>query len=670
MAQVHITTNTTRRIAAGVWLLVAASLFLAFPGALHIALAGPLAYILPIFAVLAFGCLLFNLPEGPFAAAIIFKTLLLALCIFLLLYLTEITAKGKPGSFFGQGAGSFLFGIAILASLLAAAFALLGRISWALRLTACVVLIYSLVGYFTQQFRGTPFIPQDMFSAGTALAVLPGYTLTFTQPLAEATLIFLSVIILAAQLSAPPALQMLLRRPPFKPVWGVRGVALAASVAFVMLTVTNSFMNKHFRPDFWNQNNSAKSHGGLVNFVANIPGSFFLPPAGYSLDAVNAIAARYTSAAVDTTTVRPDVILIMGESWGDITPPSLVRTNKPVIPFLSGFTNRPDGIYRGLIASTYGGGTSRSEFEVFTGANVRYGLHQVPFQLSVKKPIPNMVESFKALGYETTALHTGEAGAWGRDKAFPLMGFDRFLAKKDLQRPGSRMIRNTLADELLYTKALNILETAEEPQFIYLITLQTHGGFTQPGYTSPISIEKPAGNFPKTEQFLGLLHESDKDMAAFITALEKRERPTVVIAYGDHLPLVDDDYIWKTVKRANPFKDNGRMQDFLTFFVVWANYPLPEEVKAIPQNLSISYLNPYTMLAAGQPLTGYQKFLLDGAKRFPVTSAVGFIDAKGRFIPEQDALNTSISREQAIMHYNLVEDRKNIPQNFFRLKKD
>lgn len=672
MVYFHATKKIGRWAAAGTFLVLAAILFGLFPGAFSGSLSGfpaPFCYLLPAFVVAAICCLLLDVSNGPLPVRLVLKVVALLACLFLMLYVIEVLSGGQPFILVRYEYKSFFFGLALLLCILSIAYAATGRLHWALRITAGLLMLYGVINYFTLTFRGTPFIPLDIFSAGTALNVLPNYTFTFTQPLAEAVLVFAGIFLVSFKVKLPDGL--LRCQPPdrskLRPAWLARVGAFGLSVVFLLSTVGTSFITSRFGPDYWDQRITAQTHGSFVNFVANIPDLFTSPPDGYNLQTVQDIAARYTSDSVTDAQVKPDVILVLGESWGDLTPNGYVETNEPVLPFLSSFRNRDDGIYRDLIASTYGGGTSRSEFSILTGANVEYGMQQAPFQFNVREAIPNLTESFKAMGYGTAALHTGDASAWGRDKAFPLLGFDAYYEADDIRTEESRMVRQYLSDEDLYRKTLELLDAADAPQFLYTITIQTHGGFTNPNYQSPITIEDPPGEFPMTEQYLGLMHESDADFAWFISELEKRERPTLVLAYGDHLPLVDDSYTQQVMKPSNPFPDNGAMMDFQTFYVMWANYELPQAVRQLPQYLSLNYLNPYLMVAAGLPLTGYQKFLLEGASEYPVSSIAGFIDSQGNFLPKADAKSLPMYAEQAVMQYNLVEDRDNLVEDFFRL---
>lgn len=658
--RVKITSDRRKIIGAAVFAAAALLLFLLFPEMLRPGWAGLL---LPLFAAGVIAGLLLVVQSAHILIRLALKIAALFACVFLLMHTVELLAGGSLPQLARQNPAAFLSGCLILLCFLAVPFAVAENTSLALRCLVVLTAAYSCINYFSLQFRGTPFLPGDVTAAGTALGVLSNYTAVMTWQLAESLLIYAGIFLFAPKTRLPRA----------KPLAGgiLRIVSLAVSATYLFVTASSQHIARWgYYPNYWDQNVSAAENGSLVNFAANIPDLFFSPPEGYSPELVREIAAPYHSDSAGEAAVKPDVILVMGESWANMAPGALTRTNVPVMPFLSGLGERENGVYGNLIVSAYGGGTSLSEYQMLTGTSAEYGMHPAPFQLHVHEALPSIVRSFGRLGYGTTALHTGNADAWRRDKAFPLLGFDRFLDYREFAEPDSRYTRYYLSDEAMYNKVLSLLDQGDQPQFIYAITIQTHGGYDIPTYQSPIRITEPEGDFPRAEQFLGLMHESDRDFQRFIGELEKRQRPTVVLAYGDHLPLVDDGYIeyleaaWNGQGVAYGDYD---LWHYETFFALWANFPLANDAREPPPYVSLNYLGAYLMRSAGLPLTGYQKFLLEGMAQFPVASLAGFMTSDGDYIQAWNARETQLYFRQAVLQYNLIHDRENYPEQFYDL---
>lgn len=663
MRYLKLTKSKGRLIGAAVLCMLTIALGIAIPGTLRSNLEGAplLLYIVPVFLVIVLCALLLETENMPSRVLAIFKGLAALLCVLMILYTVEMLCSVNLADIVRTKPAHAGLECLVLVAVTSLFFSLTGRLPWALRLTAIVCAVYGYVSYFTLAFRGTMFIAQDISAARTALEVLPNYALTITGNLAQSVLVFVGVWLLAGTT----------RHGKLRGAGGgiVRAVALLLSVAYGVLTLTPGFMMRFdLRPHYWSQAVSAQENGAVLNFLAGITDSRTSKPDGYSAQAVGYITGRYSSDSAADTGEKPDIILILGESWANLVIDGYAQTNIPVTPFMDSFRDREDGIFRNLIVANPGGGTATSEFEILTGASKIFGLHDgAPLQFNVTSPIPTIASNLKLLGYDTTAMHTGTATAWSRDKALPLMGFDQFWAETDIETERSKKLRYYLSDEAMYDKTLQLLDAADGPQFVYLNTIQTHGGYETATYESPIVIEQPQGDFKKTEQYLGLLHESDKDLQAFVEALGQRDKPTILLAFGDHTPLVDEAYINQVVRPMDEEFGGMNVSDYMTYYIMWANFPLPDVVRNQPPYVGTNTLGVYLHLAADLPMTGFQKFLLEGNQEFPVTSYVGFINPAGEYTPLNLVWETTFYWEHQVVQYNLVMDKAHMDTPFFTL---
>jgi len=656
---VNLTTSKRRRAGAGLLALAAVALYAFWPEAFWASEYVPAAAALffPLYWLAPIASLLLDFTAKRAAARRAIKAGAALGCLLAIFYASEVLAEQHFWVLLSSNPGAFALGLGIVAALCLLFFAATGSLPWAVRGAAIVVALFSYVNHFTVLFRGTPFIPQDFFGLGTAATVFSSYSLSFTGQAAEALLVLIGVFLIAPRLTFPwPAAR--LRR------WTLRAGSLTVAVAFLAITMSKPFIVAcGLEPFYFEQWQSAAANGSIANFLANIADSSADPPEGYSPAQAAAIAAEYPSDSASAAQAKPDVVVILGESWADIVPEGRVRTDRPITPFIDSLSGRDDAWLGDLIVSSKGGGTSRQEFQFLTGANDEYGLHTAPFLFLVDEQLPNLTRSFKQLGYSTTALHTGSASAWNRDTALPDMGFDQFLAAGDMGYADAPYLRTYLRDSVLYDRTLELLDQAVGPTFIYAITIHTHGGYGDEDYQADVHITEPQGEYAQTEQYLSLLNAADADLQAFITALEGRERPTLVLFFGDHLPSFENSYDEDVLEGSDPF---WRYQ---TFYGLWANYRLPDTALTDSDDapISLSHLGPYLMQTAGLPLTGYQKFLLACAKEYPVASIIGFMDADGSIIDTDEAAATEAYRRQAIVQYNYVYDRGNMPEGFFTL---
>lgn len=605
--------------------------------------------------MLTFVCLLFDLKIPNKRVRAMLKLCFTALCLIIIFVEVEFLSGTDFVSLLQNNVLASIIGLGFVAATFGIFFAFFGKSATALRTTLLLFALLSYVSYFVLAFRGTPFVPLDILSVETAAMVVGGYTFAITPALVRATLIYLCIFLVA------PRLNFEKKRTDF--YRNLRTGSFVVSIIFLVGFSSQWLGSLSLYPNAFNQVASMQANGAILNFVGNISASSISRPFDYSAEGAQKIADDYPSDSVSDATVKPDVILILGESWANFTAAGSVTTNKPVLPFIESLSDAENGLYSKLLVSTIGGGTSSSEFQLLAGVNLEFGLYNAPFQHHVKSSVPTIVSQFKQLGYGTTALHTGYASAWSRDTAFPILGFDQYLTQDHLTTENNRFVRNYLADEVLYDKMLALLDEADEPQFLYGITIQTHGGYTDEAYLSEFAITSPTGDYPQAEQYLSLMHESDKDLEAFISALEKRERPTLVLIFGDHRPAIESDIL--KASSASQFRD------YETFFAVWANYPLPDAVLSPSENLGINYLGAYLMQAAGLPLTGYEKFLLETKETYPALVSEGILDNNGTLFTEpydKNAIKEYTS--MSLLQYNLLMDRDNYPQDFYSLRED
>ena len=195
-------------------------------------------------------------------------------------------------------------------------------------------------------------------------------------------------------------------------------------------------------------------------------------------------------------------------------------------------------------APTFGGGTVNSTFELLTGlpsggtlSGIIY--HEYGRQLSPQ--VRSLPQAFREAGYRTLALHNFHRRFWRRDLVNPKMGFDRFIALEDMAYDGP----NWPPDHLLYDRALAELQAAEQPVFMYLTTMSTHGSY-QPDN------DHGEGDYARR---LGV---ALKDLAAFAQALRRADPDAVVVVVGDHKPALPDFFYQSGALPADLFVSDAK----------------------------------------------------------------------------------------------------------------
>ena len=137
-----------------------------------------------------------------------------------------------------------------------------------------------------------------------------------------------------------------------------------------------------------------------------------------------------------------------------------------------------------------------------------------PYQQYITDDTYSLVSTLNDQGYTSLAVHPYYAAGWNRDRVYPLLGFQDFVSMEDFENP--EYIREYISDKSSYDKVIDLYEQKDpdERLFLFNVTMQNHGGHLDysNGFQNTVEIlNKPEGQeFPKAEQYLTLVQESDK----------------------------------------------------------------------------------------------------------------------------------------------------------------
>lgn len=182
-------------------------------------------------------------------------------------------------------------------------------------------------------------------------------------------------------------------------------------------------------------------------------------------------------AAVQTGSgVRPNIILILNESWFDWRQVTEFETDRPVMPFLDSLEN----CIRGFSVEPLNcGGTCLSEYELLTSNSLSMMPEITPFTQRDLNGSYSVASYLNDLGCETTALHPGAARNYNRSVAYPSLGFGRVAFVEDDIWSDAQSLRAYVSD----AAAVGVIQTlfeekdADIPALIYLLTIRNHGGY-------------------------------------------------------------------------------------------------------------------------------------------------------------------------------------------------
>ncbi|MGB3462619.1 MAG: LTA synthase family protein [Rhodanobacter lindaniclasticus] len=442
---------------------------------------------------------------------------------------------------------------------------------------------------------GTPLLPDDFRMIGQlrkgGMHLLAGYLPHSPWPYL-ALLAALALVVLAWRYEPP----VVPRRTGGKRL--AAGSLLAA--AFVSMLVGLSVWGRIYNARvLWLEPWSARvttNHSGLISslmlFHLQYGGGHHKPDraAAERLIVQSAPALQEVLRQPAATGELPDIVVVQSESFFD---PSIMHgyEHSNFAPNLRRLARH--GVSGKLHVPTFGGGTIRTEFEFLTGLSLRYFDNlQFPYLQMSHKSLPSLVRTLASHGYSTLALHGNDPAFWNRTTAFQAIGFDRFVSQSTFP-PGAPNDGKYMADSAMTDEIMTQLKDSGPPQFIFAISIEAHGPYDiEPAHVAERdAIPVPDGitgrDKLELQTYLYHLKHADAELGRLVKLLAKRDRPSVVLFYGDHLPGLSNSY------HTTGFVDGG---DMLSQAGVWLLVDPKQPSKPVQADTA-SWLLPGKLLA-------------------------------------------------------------------------
>ena len=253
-------------------------------------------------------------------------------------------------------------------------------------------------------------------------------------------------------------------------------------------------------------------------------------------------ASKKEAKASNIKKKKPNIIFVQLESHFDITQVKGVKFNKDPLEnfhrymreYSSGHTMMP----------SYGAGTANTEFEIMTQMNLDvFGAAEYPYKTVLQDHTAESVPTdLKAEGYSAHAIHNNSAAFYDRDLVFANLGYDSFTSKECMDI--KKWTENGWSKDAILTEQINnVLDSTENQDFIYTISVQGHGD-----YPANEVIENPVISVEGIEDealrnkytyYANQVDEMDDFVKALVESLEKRGEETILVMYGDHLPSLE-----------------------------------------------------------------------------------------------------------------------------------
>ena len=517
------------------------------------------------------------------------------------------------------------------------------------------LLSFAFINYFVYLFRGNEFTFSDIRSIGTGLSVAGNYKLQLNDRGAYA--IFGAALFIAFVRKC---------HVKFARAWQMRIIdAMLAAICVIIVGMAAYDVNT----ETWEQKGTYRN-GYILNYILGIRDSFIAQPDGYSEEAIQKLEKKYSSNDKDyskTDIKDPTIIVIMNESFSDLSVLGDLQTNIPLTPFIDSLKENTTKGY--ALSSVFGAKTPNSEWEYLTGNSMAFlPAGSVVYQQYISDTPTSIVSNLKDDGYTCVAMHPYYATGWSRNQVYPKIGYDEMHFIDDFDQ--TKILREYITDQELYDKIIERYESRGANEKLYLmgITMQNHGGYGEPYDNFYEGCYKIGRSYTDANQYLSLVHESDKAVKNLIEYFSKVDDPVEIVFFGDHQPSLNSNFYPLLNGKGMSGLTEDELEALYTVpFFIWTNYDTPEETVDIT---SLNFLSTMTLERAGIELPAYNKFLADMMETVPAVNSRGYYSKEKQcyqHIDDATGEEAEWIKNYHMLQYNSMFDKRDEAICFSRI---
>lgn len=492
---------------------------------------------------------------------------------FLLVLIIETLGRHSPVqavTFMVQHPLVYLCNMALVVALLSISFFFRRRV-FVTTLLSIVWLALGIVNGVILSNRMTPFTVKDLSNLNEAIAIVENYfsVATVIAFIAVVALLVLGIIILYRK--APKKEEKVNK----KKALAIVGIIFIGMFGIIQVGMRTGVLDTFFG----NLAYGYRDNGVCYSFIITWMDTGIDKPADYSAETMKTIFDEgelgddgiYTPINDDNlrTRTRPNIIFLQLESFFDPYLVKGVEFSQDPIPYFRSLTEEySTGT---LTVPSVGAGTANVEFEVMTGISAKFfGPGEYPYKSVLKKKTCETTPyDLKSLGYSAHAIHNHRGAFYYRNVVFANMGFDTFTCLEYMNNV-MKTPKNWAKDGILTEQIMSALESTDNQDYIYTISVQGHGKYpNEETLIDPlITCDKAATETQKWnyEYYVNQIYEMDLFVKDLTETLAEYDENVVLVMYGDHLPALDME--------AGDLKTGDL---YASQYVIWDNFGMKKD---------------------------------------------------------------------------------------------
>lgn len=427
-------------------------------------------------------------------------------------------------------------------------------------------LIIGIVNGVILTQRMTPFTVKDLSILDDGITIVTNYLSTAQIVMAAAGVVFAIGLLVLLYIKGPK------KALPVKWKRNLIGIVIVIGATFGM----TSYMIGSGKVEtfFGNLAYAYRDYGVVYCFTNTWLNTGISKPEGYSEESILDIFSQEELGddnamlleQKDEDEKHPNIVFLQLESFIDPMTIESIGLDKEACPnFRKLVENYPSGQ---LTVPACGAGTANVEFEVMSGLSVKFfGPGEYPYKSVLKeKTLETIAYDLKSLGYSTHAIHNHRAVFYNRNTVFANMGMDTFTSIEYMNNV-EKTPKNWAKDDVLVECMLDALNSTQQRDMIYTISVQGHGKYPSEQVLSDPEVKVTSAPTEelkwKFEYYVNQIYEMDQFIGKLVEEFEKYDEPIVLVMYGDHIPAID---------LTEEDLENGNL--YGTEYVIWSNFAL------------------------------------------------------------------------------------------------
>lgn len=427
-------------------------------------------------------------------------------------------------------------------------------------------LIIGIVNGVILTQRMTPFTVKDLSILDDGITIVTNYLSTAQIVMAASGVVFAIGLLVLLYIKGPK------KALPVKWKRNLIGIVIVIGATFGM----TSYMIGSGKVEtfFGNLAYAYRDYGVVYCFTNTWLNTGISKPEGYSEESILDIFSQEELGddnamlleQKDEDEKHPNIVFLQLESFIDPMTIKSIGLDKEACPnFRKLVENYPSGQ---LTVPACGAGTANVEFEVMSGLSVKFfGPGEYPYKSVLKeKTLETIAYDLKSLGYSTHAIHNHRAVFYNRNTVFANMGMDTFTSIEYMNNV-EKTPKNWAKDDVLVECMLDALNSTQQRDMIYTISVQGHGKYPSEQVLSDPEVKVTSAPTEelkwKFEYYANQIYEMDQFIGKLVEEFEKYDEPIVLVMYGDHIPAID---------LTEEDLENGNL--YGTEYVIWSNFGL------------------------------------------------------------------------------------------------